>query len=203
MPVAMLIRHAENDYVKTNKLAGRLPGVHLNKHGNKQAQTLAARLAKTPIKAIYSSPLERAMETAQALAASLNLAVIPHDGLLEVDFGDWQDQSLKALRRLKLWKIVQGSPSQMRFPNGESFAEAQLRVVQALDKIRQQHDPKDLFVCVSHSDLIKLAVAYHIGLPLDSFQRLQVGTASISTLMLGESSSALLNLNVDYSLTVA
>ena len=68
MPLLLLIRHGENDYVKTGKLAGRLPEIHLNEKGQKQAQALAEALTQTPIKAVYSSPLERAMETAQPIA---------------------------------------------------------------------------------------------------------------------------------------
>jgi len=64
MPLLLLIRHGENEFVKTGKLPGRLPGIHLNEKGQKQAQALSDALKDVPIKAVYSSPLERAMETA-------------------------------------------------------------------------------------------------------------------------------------------
>jgi len=95
---------------------------------------------------------------------------------------------------------VQRSPSLMRFPNGESFAEAQQRGVQELEALCALHKPKDLFVCVCHSDLIKLLVAYYQGLPLDMFQRIMVSPASISTIYIGEEGSFLVNLNVPTSL---
>lgn len=195
MPLVLLIRHGENEYVKKGRLAGRLPGVHLNENGQQQAEQLAEKLKKAPIKAVYSSPLERTMETAQPIAAAHELEVVPRDGLMEIDFGDWTDKTLKSLRRRKLWKVVQGSPSMLRFPNGETFAEAQLRIAQEILALCEQHGKKDLLVCVSHSDAIKLAVAYFIGLPLDQFQRLHVAPASISALMIGEQSSGLLSLN--------
>lgn len=195
MPLVLLIRHGENEYVKKGRLAGRLPGVHLNENGQQQAEQLAEKLKKAPIKAVYSSPLERTMETAQPIAAAHKLEVVPRDGLMEIDFGDWTDKTLKSLRRRKLWKVVQGSPSMLRFPNGETFAEAQLRIAQEILALCEQHGKKDLLVCVSHSDAIKLAVAYFIGLPLDQFQRLHVAPASISALMIGEQSSGLLSLN--------
>ena len=195
MPIALLIRHGENEYVRKGRLAGRKPGVHLNESGRKQAEMLAAMLAKAPIKAVYSSPLERTMETAAPIARAKGLEVIERPDLLEVDVGDWQDKTLKSLRRRKLWKVVQGRPSMMRFPKGESFSEAQLRVAAELDALVALHKPKDVFVCVAHSDLIKLAVAYHLGLPLDLFQRLMIAPASISTLYLGEGSAHLMNLN--------
>lgn len=202
MPLFLLIRHGENDYVKKGRLAGRLPGVHLNEKGRTQVQAVADRLAGTPVKAIYSSPLERAVETAEPIAKALNLEVVQCPGLIEVDFGEWQDQKLKGLNRLKLWKLVQGAPSQMRFPGGETFAEAQHRITQQLLDLAGQHGPKDIVICVSHSDPIKLAVAYFIGQPLDLFQRLSVSPASITALYLGEGNSHLLSLNYDLSFTL-
>jgi probable phosphomutase (TIGR03848 family) len=202
MAVILFIRHGENEYVKKKRLAGRRPDVHLNEKGHQQAQAVAERLTGSSIKAIYSSPLERCLETAVPIASALNLEVIPRPGLIEVDFGEWQDKKLKGLSRLKLWRLVQGAPSRARFPNGESFFEAQHRVCQEIDALAALHEPKDMFVCVSHSDLIKLAIAYYIGLPLDMFQRLHVGPASITALQLGETGSGLLTLNYEISFTL-
>lgn len=209
MPVFLLIRHGENDYVKKGRLAGRLPGVHLNKTGQAQAQAVAEHLAGAPIKAIYSSPLDRTLETAAPLAAKLDLPVIPCQGLIEVDFGEWQDQKIKGLARSKLWRVVQGAPSVMRFPGGETFADAQRRICAQLEALAAQHTPQDLVACVSHSDSIKLAVAYFIGLPIDLFQRLHVSPGSITTLALGPTGDGLpmagrlLNLNYDISFTLS
>ncbi len=93
MPIFLLIRHGETDYNKKMHIAGRLPNVHLTKKGRQQAQSLADKLANAPIKAIYSSPLERTLETAEPLAKALKLEVIPMPGLLETDCGEWQGQS--------------------------------------------------------------------------------------------------------------
>ncbi len=179
MPTVLLIRHAANDYVG-RRLAGRTPGVHLNERGQAQAQALAQALAKAPIKAIYSSPLERAVETARPLAQALGLEVQPRDGLAEIDFGGWVGKTIKQMARTKLWKVVQETPSQARFPHGESFLEAQQRICAAIDAIVAAHDEHDLVACFSHSDAIKLALANYLGLPLDNFQRLSVDTTSIS-----------------------
>ena len=199
MPFFLLIRHAENDYVKNCRLAGRLPGVHLNEKGRAQVQTLVEKLAGAPLTAIYSSPLERALETAQPLASAVGLEVEVRPGLIELDVGEWQGKSWKGLRRLKIWKTIQASPSRVRFPGGESFSEAQFRICQEIDQIASKHAAQELVACVSHGDPIKLAVAYYIGLPLDSFQRLVVGPASITTLQIGEAGSHLLSLNYELS----
>jgi probable phosphoglycerate mutase len=194
MPAVLLIRHGETDYVG-KRLAGRLPGIHLNETGRRQAEAVAQQLKVAPIQAVYSSPLERTLETAQALAAALDLPVQTDEALLEVNFGAWQGKTVKQMHRMKLWKMVQEKPSQVRFPQGESFSEAQARLVAFLDGLREKHTEKDLVACFSHSDAIKLAIAHYLGMPLDTFQRLHVDTASISLLFLGQGRPGLLTLN--------
>lgn len=201
MPIFLLIRHGENEYVKKGRLAGRTPGVHLNENGRKQAEALAEKLKQAPIKAIYSSPLERAQETAEPLAQFLGLEVILRPGLTETDIGEWAGKTVKGLGRTKPWRKVQFVPSRVRFPGGESFLETQFRMCQEIEALSALHDPKDLIACFSHADPIKLAIAYYLGMPLDTFQRLHLSPGSISTLMMGEFGGHLLNVNYDLSLT--
>ena len=196
MPLLLLIRHGENDYVKTGKLAGRLPGIHLNDRGQKQAQALGEALKDIPIKAVYSSPLERAMETANPIAESHKLAIIQEADLMDTDIGKWQGKSLKMLRLTKVWKIVQNAPSRFRFPEGESFTEAQSRYVSVLERIIQKHHkPQDIVAVVFHADPIKLAVSHFLGMPLDHFQRLSCDTGSLTALHVGDASANLIRLN--------
>src|SRR5262245_8781212 len=91
----LLIRHGENDWVGKNRLAGRTNGVHLNDKGREQSSQLADLLKNQPISAIYSSPLERCLQTAEAIAGALSLPVYHEAGLLEVDYGEWQGGDLK------------------------------------------------------------------------------------------------------------
>jgi broad specificity phosphatase PhoE len=97
MTTLFLIRHGDNDYLRKNILPGRLPGVHLNEHGQQQAADLARTLCLLPLKAIYSSPLERAIETATPLAnlQKLEIKIIPD--LADTDVGNWAGRSWKAL----------------------------------------------------------------------------------------------------------
>lgn len=201
MTTLLLIRHGENDYVKEGRLAGRLPGVHLNEKGREQAALLAEKLREAPIKAVYSSPLDRTMETAGPLAQALGLEVIPRPGLLEADYGNWENRKLRGLSRLKEWRGVQLTPSLVRFPRGETFFETQMRIIAELETLRNMHDPQDMLACVFHSDPIKLAVAYYLGLPLDLFQRINVSPASVTVLEIGNWGSRLVALNYDFSLT--
>jgi probable phosphoglycerate mutase len=195
MTTILLIRHGENNMVG-KRLAGRLPDVHLNERGKKQAQQVAEALSKAPIKAIYSSPLERAVETAEPLAQTLGLAIQVRPGLLDTDVGEWEGLHLKKLRKLPLWKQVQELPSQVRFPGGESFLELQERLVREIDAIRRAHKQKDLLVVVFHSDPIKLVLAHFLGLPLDNFQKLSVAAGSVSILVAGKSGGMLAGLNL-------
>ena len=183
MPTIFLIRHGENDTM-AKRLAGRLPGVHLNEKGRLQALKIAAALAGKPIKAIYSSPLERTMQTAEPLAKLKGLDVQVNEGLNELDYGSWQGMRYMALKRKALWRYMQQEPSQVLFPGGESFREALLRVVMALDDISNSHGKKDLVVCFTHADVIRLTVAYYLGMDMDHFQRLQVGVATITEMHL-------------------
>jgi probable phosphomutase (TIGR03848 family) len=200
MAIILLIRHGVNDFVG-KRLAGRLPGVHLNEKGQQQAQSIAEALKDAPLKAIYSSPLDRTMETAAPLAAALDLKVNPNPGLLEVDFGDWQGKTMGQIRRSRKWKTVQENPAEMRFPNGESFPEAQERIATALKGIAAAHDENEMVACFSHSDSIKLAVAYFLDMPMNAFQRIGVDTASITGIFISkEGKPFLINVNQRLSL---
>ncbi|MBI5353575.1 MAG: histidine phosphatase family protein [Chloroflexi bacterium] len=196
MPTLLLIRHGENDFVKTSKMAGRLPGVHLNERGQKQAEALGEALKDVPLKAIYSSPLERAMETAAPIASARKLQIIQEPDLLDADIGKWQGKSWKVLRLTKVWKIVQHSPSRFRFPDGESFPEMQTRIANVLERIIARHKkPQDIVAVVFHADPIKVAISHFLGLPLDHFQRLSCDTGSLSAIYVNESGTNLVKLN--------
>jgi probable phosphomutase (TIGR03848 family) len=174
----LLIRHAVNDWVG-DRLAGWTPGIHLNDEGRAQAQALAHRLADVPLAAIYSSPLERTVETAQPIAQAHGLAVEIRQGLGETGYGEWNGRYLKELQEEDLWPVVQVYPSGARFPGGESFRELQARVVAELDALRDAH-PEQTVAIVSHADPLKAAVAHYVGLPLDLFQRLTISPASVT-----------------------
>ena len=190
----LLVRHAENNYTQTGKLAGWIKGVHLNEVGRLQASTLADNLAIYPIKYIYSSPLVRALETARPIASSKNLNVLKCTQIGEVRYGQWQGKSLRVLRRRKLWNQIQNVPSLSSFPDGESIRYAQSRAVGAVEKILVKH-PKSCIVLVSHADVIKMILAHYMGLALDLYQRIVVDTASISELYISYDGVKVIRIN--------
>ncbi len=194
MTTLVLIRHATNDWVRKGLLAGWTPGVHLNEEGRAQAQALSERLATSHLDAVFSSPLERALETAQAVAAPHGLDVETRKGIGEVQYGEWSGQSIRKLVRNPLWRSVQIYPSGTRFPDGETIGEMQARVVAALDEIRAAH-PKSVVAAVAHADVIKAATAFYIGVPLDLFQRLVISPASVTIFEFGHFGPRLLRMN--------
>ena len=196
MPRIFFVRHAENDLLKNRILAGRTPGVHLNSEGREHAMYLAKQFHHQTIKAIYSSPLERTRETALPIAEALNQEVTYENALMEVDFGVWQNTPYKELRKKEVWQFVRKMPSLVRFPGGESYVEAQYRVCNFVDSLTEKYDDEEQILCVTHADVIRLAIGFYIGLPLDMIKRLVVSPASISLLALGSGMPQLLMMNV-------
>jgi probable phosphoglycerate mutase len=176
-------------------MAGQLPDVHLNERGRKQAAELAEALKPVPLKAIYASSLERAVETAEPIAEGRKLEIQLRPQLMDNNIGKWHGRTLKQLRRIKKWKIVQQAPSRFTFPDGESFLETQTRIASCLDEIAASHKQKDIVAVVFHADPIKLAVAHYLGMPLDHFQRLACDTASVTVLYVSETGAHLIKLN--------
>jgi probable phosphoglycerate mutase len=183
MTTVFLIRHGLTEHTGT-RLYGRTPGLHLSDRGREQAERLAERFAGVRLAAIYSSPLERCVETAAPLAASSGLEVSVRDDLVEMDAGSWTNRTLTVVSKTKLWQRIQHAPSHAEFPGGESFVSANARLVRALVAISERH-PRGRVAVVSHSDTIRMLLAHVAGAHLDQFQRVIVDTASVSVVGLG------------------
>jgi probable phosphoglycerate mutase len=190
----LLVRHGHNEYLDAGRLAGRTPGVHLNDKGRHQAQALAARLAGAQIAAIYSSPMERAQETAEPVAAARGLAIHICADLTETDCGDWTGQTIAELAKTEIWPKMLSYPSGVAHPGGEGITAVQARMVRALERIRAAH-PGGLIVAFSHADPIKAALAYYTGMHIDLYQRLHVDPASVSELAFSPNGPRLIRSN--------
>jgi len=195
MTVLLLIRHGMTDMVAQKRLAGWTPGVMLNEAGRREVYALAGRLAFVPLQAIYSSPLERTLQTAQIIAAPHGLEVQVRDGLAETRIGEWTGKAIQDIEGSEAWKALHEHPRGVRIPGGETIEEVQARMVTELEAIRQAH-PDGVVAVVSHADPIRAAVCHYLGLDLNYFHRLYVSTASVTVLMLGEQGTALISLNV-------
>lgn len=181
MAIIYLIRHGQTDYIG-KVLCGNLAGIPLNEEGRSQAEKTGVYLATLPIKAIYSSPIQRAMETAGIIGKTTGLDIISDDFLREVHFGDLQGLEFPVINALPIWQRYRTKPADVSFPNGESVVEVQKRVSGGLDWIAAQFTEKEEIVCVAHSDVLRLAISWALGLPLDNFHRLSISPTSISKL---------------------
>lgn len=176
----LLIRHGQTPTTGT-VLPGRAPGLHLSEKGQEQARKVAEGIER--VDAIYSSPLERTQETAAPLAEKFGKEPLLDDALLEADFGTWTGEKLADLAKLPEWETVQKTPSQFRFPGGESFVEMQDRIVAGLERIAAAH-PGQTVACFSHADPIKAALTHFAGKRLDEFQKAQAEPGSVAKLEL-------------------
>ncbi|MBM3721693.1 MAG: fructose-2,6-bisphosphatase [Actinobacteria bacterium] len=179
MATIYLLRHAESSANNAGILAGRLPSISLSRAGKVQSRAIVKTLKDLEITHIYSSPIQRCLETIEPFAKSSNSKVTSAPNFIEMDYGDWSGRKLSALRREKLWKSIQKRPSTVRFPNGESFQEMQARIQKGLNDLARKHK-KGRVLIVSHGDPIKVVIASALGMNLDDFQKIVVDPASLT-----------------------
>lgn len=189
----LLIRHGMTDAVG-KAIVSWMPGVHLSETGRAQAQRLSELLSGVEIHALYSSPLERATETAQVLGRKLGLEVQLRDAFGEVRFGDFSGHTLEELEAMRAWKTYNSFRSGIRAPGGELVLEVQARFVSELEALRARH-PGQTVAIVSHADSIKAALAHYMGVPLDLFDRIAVYPASVSMVDIDDAGALIHRIN--------
>jgi probable phosphoglycerate mutase len=109
-----------------------------------------------------------------------------------MDYGTWSGKKLPLLAKKTLWKSIQGAPSTVRFPDGESFNEVSTRAYEGL--FASALPGKRIAIC-SHGDVIKILLSNILGMHIDSFQRINVDPASISIIQIGASGNRVLLMN--------
>jgi probable phosphomutase (TIGR03848 family) len=193
----ILLRHGRTTANTGGVLAGWTPGVQLDETGRQQVQAVAERLAKVPLAAVVSSPLERCVQTAEAVAAGRELAVQTDDRFGEARYGDWTGRPLKELVKDPLWKVVQQHPSAAVFPGpeGEGLAQTQARAVAAVRAWNAELGKDAVWLACSHGDVIKAVLADALGMHLDSFQRIVVDPASLSVVAYTETRPFVVRMN--------
>lgn len=180
MTTYYLLRHGEHA-VQGQIAAGRAPGIPLSERGRREAAWAAERLADAKIAAIYASPLERAQETAHVIGDRLDLPVTVRPDLSELDFGEWTGLTFDAIRQDPRWQVWAAHRSIACLPGGETMREVQRRVVEAMMELREAH-PDESIVMVSHGDVLRAALMFALAMPIDFYGRIEVATASVSTL---------------------
>jgi probable phosphoglycerate mutase len=188
-----LIRHGEHE-VQDRVMVGRTPGVRLSGTGRAQAERIAARLDGEGIAALHVSPSQRAQETARPLAERLGIEPAVAPELDEIDMGRWSYLPIDELQREPGWTVFNSFRSGTPAPEGEWMLDVQRRVVGLVERLRREL-PARRVALVSHGDPIKAALLYYLGMPLDFFLRIEVGTGSISQLEVEDWGARLLRLN--------
>jgi len=184
MTTLILVRHGRTSANRDGILAGWTPGVDLDELGVTQAQAVAQRLAPLPIAGIVSSPLERTVQTAEAIQAARELDLTLDARIGECKYGDWTGRPLKELAKEPLWKVVQNHPSAAIFPgsDGESIQDMAHRAIAAVQHWNAHFGPDGMYVMVSHGDVIKAIVSNALGTHLDLYQRVQIDPCSVSVI---------------------
>jgi probable phosphoglycerate mutase len=168
-----LARHGQTAYNLEGRFQGQLP-VPLDDTGRAQAVDLAERAASHGFRALWCSPLLRARETADAVAARIGLEPVEDARLMETDAGDWTNRSfaeIQAHSPERFAAFAAGDPA-FAFPGGESFAEQQVRVSAALQDVERGELPA-LVVC--HGMVIRAALAWRAGHRVPRFERVANG----------------------------
>jgi broad specificity phosphatase PhoE len=197
MAVLLIIRHGQTTWNAERRLQGQ-HDAPLSAKGLREAEAIARRLAHTPLDALYSSDLGRALQTAEIVNAPHGLPIQARADLREVNLGEWEGKSVGELKQdeseadlLAKWR---SDSLANRPPGGERLEELQARVVRALEEIAQDH-PEGRIAVVTHGGVIKSAVSWLLGLPLDHQRRFEIGNASLTRMELGPRRTVLQCLN--------
>ena len=180
MTIFHLLRHGEHG-LAGHVLVGRMPGVGLSERGRVEVEAVAERLAGADIDALYASPLQRTRETAEIISRRLDLPIGFRHDLLEIDFGEWTGSTFDAIRSHPGWPLWSQYRSIAKVPGGESMRQVQRRIVEAVMELHHTH-PDENVLLVSHGDVIRAALVFALGMPLDLYSRLEISLASISTI---------------------
>ncbi len=189
----VLVRHGQTAWNREVRFRGRAD-LPLDAFGRRQARATGRYLAERwPVQAVYSSPMQRAMQTAEAIAAIASIAATasiadahrlaaePFDGLLDIDFGEWQGHSPEELekRHPELLRAWVNAPHTVQFPGGENLGDVRDRVVLGLDQILERH-PGQTVAMVGHTVVNRVLLCAVLGLGNDHFWRLQQETCAVN-----------------------
>ena len=193
MAIVHLLRHGQHGLLG-GVLAGRMSGVALSEQGRAEIAAVAERLAAENIGALYSSPLQRTRETAEMIAERLGLPIEFRDDVMELDFGEWTGATFDSIRADPRWQSWSQHRSLARIPGGETMRQVQYRAVEAVLDIADRHRDEAV-VIVSHGDVIRAALVFALGMPLDFYSRIEVAQGSLSTIRIDQGGIRVVSIN--------
>jgi broad specificity phosphatase PhoE len=186
------VRHGAHDLLG-RVLVGR-NDVSLNDKGRAQAARVAERLEREDIAAVLSSPRTRTQETAEVIGAAVGRPVQIEEAINEVDIGAWTGRTFEELQNEPSWQRWNDARLVARPPGGESMLQVQVRMVDAMERVRATA-PGSRNVIVSHSDPIRAAVLYYLGMSVDEFGRIEISPCAVTTIAVGNRGPRVVSLN--------
>lgn len=176
----ILIRHGQTRWNRLQRFRGRVD-IDLDRTGVRQAEAAAGRVARWEVKAVYSSPLKRAMRTAGIIARGLGLPVQPLEGVNDMDFGEWQGLPVSEARKRhpELFELWRFSPQRLQLPGGESLEDVRGRVVATIDELAASHEDQTICV-VSHRVVCKVLLCHLLGLDNSHFWQIAQDATAIN-----------------------
>ena len=180
MTEIILVRHGETDWNVAEVFRGRID-IELNKTGTKQAELLAEYLRDLKIAAVYSSPLKRALKTAEMMAGYHNLDVGIAPGLIDFDYGEWQGLSHEVVknRYKELYAEWIKNPHQVKMPAGESLNDVRRRATSVVDSVVARNE--GTVVLVAHRVVNKVLICNLLGLDNSHFWNIRQDACGITT----------------------
>lgn len=196
----IMVRHGQTGWNKQERFRGWVD-IDLDDTGYRQAEAAAARFDPWEVSAIYSSPLKRAMSTAQAIARRLGLDVIPLDGITDMNFGEWQGLAITEARERypQLFEVWRNRPQELKIPAGETLDAVRSRAVAAIDELAARHSDETVAV-VTHRVVCKVLICYLLGLDNSHFWQIEQDATAINIFEIGEAKPAVSLLNDTYHL---
>lgn len=178
----LLVRHGQTEWNVNGRYMG-WTDEDLSEEGVRQAERLARRIAKWPISEVFSSPLKRAVRTAEIVAGPHSLLVQRLEDLGEMRIGSWEGMFAGeiAAKYPHLWKVWRTNPRDFQMPGGESLATVRERAVRAFGRIMEGSEGR-MVLAVTHDVIVKLLVAYCLDVSTDIYRRLEVSNASLTVI---------------------
>jgi broad specificity phosphatase PhoE len=176
-----LIRHGQTEWNRDRIFRGH-KDLPLSKEGKIQAAKTARWLRERDISVVYSSPLVRAFETASVIAAECRCPVVKEEGIIDLDFGDWEGNTFDRVKKNdpEQYRLYRYEPERCTIPGGESLKGCYERAFRCFLHIAAKHvEDGSQWAMVSHRVILKLLLIGILGLSLSAFWKIALDTCSI------------------------
>ncbi len=190
-----LVRHGETEWNRAMRFQG-WTDIELSKEGKKQAQVVGKRFETIKIDEIYSSPLKRAVATAEPISKAANVPIFTHDGFKEINFGEWEGLTAKEISEKwgSEFDEFMKKPEELTFPGEISFEHVKERLKEGLNVVLKGKDDKNI-VIVSHGGIIRLIIKHLIGFKCEWYNKTWIDNTSISVVEIRKRGNLLRVLN--------